>query len=742
MPSTDFTPAQTEALRIAHTLVDAGVPVFCAARNSSLPDNHRMPFLLPSGWQDWKPNHGAVDRWRPGMALAAVCGVAMDALDVDLQHDGLTGMAEMQAAGIWPESFGTARTASGGTHHLIARTQLPKQDPIQGIQGVDLQAGAPGGNGRGFIFIAPTVKFSKTTGEMTEYRWEVEPDLAALKASEPSEAHRKLRNWVAAPKGKQKASTPAAATTPSAPAPSGEDFWDSAEDSWTWQQAEADIERSLKAMEAARAGEVNTTVGGLARRIGRFVAGGYLAEEEAARAIMAAVKRGGVHSDEWNTANGVGWTLTTLIGKAFEKAGEDAPFVVPDKPALDRESMTDAERAQWEDSARHFPTVYADAAILAGREKAKTRERMEDSFLDLDALENMPATKPLIKGVLDLESASWLIGQSGGFKSFVAIDWACHIAAGLPDWRGRKVTPGDVLYVAGEGARGVAKRVRAWTQHTEKRPEGLKVRPMPVRAMGETPRHLSDDWRALVEYAGAVKPALIVLDTQARMATGLEENSAKEMGLFVEAVDALKVASGACVLVVHHTGRTDGDARGSTAIDGAQDGEWKVSRKKNDLRVKLACEKSKDGNENQSFAFDMEVVVTGQDEDGEDITSLVLGEQSDDDRVSVAGVVEDLKANAEGLTARQKILMVLKVVEVERKGMSAAGLRRAVNEALKEAGEEAMSPNTFDSTKRRMVQTGDLFLRGEKVSAWDPASDAQARAPRTDDLDEFVDMAD
>jgi RecA-family ATPase len=74
-----------------------------------------------------------------------------------------------------------------------------------------------------------------------------------------------------------------------------------------------------------------------------------------------------------------------------------------------------------------------------------------------------------------------------------------------------------------------------------------------------------------VEIVRDHQPKLIVLDTQARMTPGLEENSAKEVGLYVAAVDLLRRASGACVLTVHHSSKGAAYLRGSSALMGAAD---------------------------------------------------------------------------------------------------------------------------------------------------------------------------
>ena len=51
------------------------------------------------------------------------------------------------------------------------------------------------------------------------------------------------------------------------------------------------------------------------------------------------------------------------------------------------------------------------------------------------------------------------------------------------------------------------------------------------------------------------RPALIIVDTLARCMVGGDENSAKDMGLFIAHADALRKETGATVLIIHHTGK-------------------------------------------------------------------------------------------------------------------------------------------------------------------------------------------
>jgi hypothetical protein len=76
---------------------------------------------------------------------------------------------------------------------------------------------------------------------------------------------------------------------------------------------------------------------------------------------------------------------------------------------------------------------------------------------------------------------------------------------------------------------------------------------------------------------------LVIIDTFARASVGLEENSASDVGKAIAKFDMVRRATGAGLIVVHHTGKggSAGGARGSSALNGALDtellvkeGEW------------------------------------------------------------------------------------------------------------------------------------------------------------------------
>ena len=147
-----------------------------------------------------------------------------------------------------------------------------------------------------------------------------------------------------------------------------------------------------------------------------------------------------------------------------------------------------------------------------------------------------------------------LVGPSGGGKSFVALDFCLQlIKLGL-----------EVVYVAGEGLYGYAARYEVGKVHLSVDPNlvnNLKFYCEPVQITDDDSRQEFIDH---IAFEG-IHPDLIVIDTLARCAVGLEENSNKEMGEFVAALDLIRLQYDCAVLVVHHTGK-DGSARGNCPL--------------------------------------------------------------------------------------------------------------------------------------------------------------------------------
>lgn len=235
----------------------------------------------------------------------------------------------------------------------------------------------------------------------------------------------------------------------------------------------------------------------------------------------------------------------------------------------------------------------AEIVEAAGR----TGPSFDGEFLRADQLDNLPIPEPLIADVLTRHAYGVLRGRDKTFKSFVALDWSLCLATGTP-WQGKPVEQVRVLYVAGEGAHGVAARVRAWEKATgiTVDPEWFVVRRSAVNLFRPGP-----EFDHLLAYVRDGEVGLVVLDTLRRMSGGAEGNGS-DMGTVIDNIERIKreTADGS-VLTIAHTDKGDNDTRGFSGIEDDADIVWSTKREANTNEVTLACEKMKDGPDGHRF---------------------------------------------------------------------------------------------------------------------------------------------
>lgn len=239
-------------------------------------------------------------------------------------------------------------------------------------------------------------------------------------------------------------------------------------------------------------------------------------------------------------------------------------------------------------------------------------------------IEGAKPADSIVKGVLYRNSLAAVIGAAGSGKTFFVNDLAFHVSAGW-DWRDRKVKHSGVLYIALEGAAGIANRIAALKAHYNAYGDGAGE--PPAFNLSVVSLDLLNDEDAVQKVIKTAKTlgniGLIVIDTMARAMCGGDENTSTDMGKFIRNLDRIREATEACVLIVHHTGKdaTKG-ARGHSSLRAALDTEIEVIKGENGTRL-AKITKQKDGTDGLEFAFDLHVVELGEDEDGDPITSCV-----------------------------------------------------------------------------------------------------------------------
>jgi RecA-family ATPase len=203
-------------------------------------------------------------------------------------------------------------------------------------------------------------------------------------------------------------------------------------------------------------------------------------------------------------------------------------------------------------------------------------------------LHKLPKRQPLVEGFLDCTALSVMYGPSGCGKTFFALDVAAHIARGQV-WRGRAVLQGAAVYVAAEGGYGILERLTAFSCQYGIDPKDvpLYVIPEPIDLC-----HSDIDVDLLMDHLRTFpkdQPVrFLSIDTTSRALAGGNENSSDHMGALVQRCDKLRAATGAHLMLLHHTGKdiTLG-ARGHSLLRAAVDTEIEMTWTRTDSLASL-----------------------------------------------------------------------------------------------------------------------------------------------------------
>lgn len=328
-------------------------------------------------------------------------------------------------------------------------------------------------------------------------------------------------------------------------------------------------------------------------------------------------------------------------------------------------------------------------------------------FVRADSLE-LKEISWLIEDYFEADSLAQVFGDPGCGKSFVAIDVACCVATGTP-WHGNEVTQGAVFYIAGEGHNGLARRFKAWEIGTGKSLDGAPLYKSQRAAMlydASEAAIVAEAVHALAKEVG--KPAMVIIDTLARNMGG-DENSTEDMNAFISHLDLyFRQKWGCCVLVVHHSGAMDKDrSRGSTALRGAMDAEYKVELLPAG-QVQFSGKKMKDAEIPKPLTFGLtQVDLPIYNRFMNPIKGAHLTNQTAD----ISAVVEQAVERQAGMGKnQQKAINVLAGLLMKRKKEGEA--EEVLLTEWREGCMKTMDRNQFWRAKKHLSESGIVVIRG------------------------------
>jgi 5S rRNA maturation endonuclease (ribonuclease M5) len=269
------------------------------------------------------------------------------------------------------------------------------------------------------------------------------------------------------------------------------------------------------------------------------------------------------------------------IHKYLKKNGCAVSIIKPPAEFKEKDDLYDAYESGYFKSSKELEKYADDNKVYIGGN--------EFEFLSYDEMEaNDRPPEWLIDKIAEKETVVSIYAEPKAGKSFVGISMMLSIATGT-EWYGYNTEESGVLYFCGEGEKSIFKRILAWEEHFETSLKGKKFRVSnrPARILDD------EDYEDVLAKAHLAKEefgklGLIVIDTLQRNFGGGDENSTSDMNQFIQRIDRLKFETGACIMLIHHTGHAGSKSngirrgRGSSVLPASVDSEFYIERKDED----------------------------------------------------------------------------------------------------------------------------------------------------------------
>lgn len=222
----------------------------------------------------------------------------------------------------------------------------------------------------------------------------------------------------------------------------------------------------------------------------------------------------------------------------------------------------------------------------------------------------------LVKGWLEQGQVSVLYGPSGGGKTFLALNLAYHIEKGI-EWGGRRVRQSRVLYISAEGGAGINNRVAVLGEAGFWLLDGSLI----IGTGLPDARNLCDAIDKLSEVQGQF--GMIIIDTLAKTIGAGDESSNRDMSVYLNAIELIRRRTRAHVMIIHHIGKTANGPRGAYALPAGVDATFELTEQEGGV-IHCEAKKQRDDAKGGIFAYRLNVVELGKDQDGDPVTTCLV----------------------------------------------------------------------------------------------------------------------
>lgn len=202
----------------------------------------------------------------------------------------------------------------------------------------------------------------------------------------------------------------------------------------------------------------------------------------------------------------------------------------------------------------------------------------------------------LLEQYIEKSSIFSIIGKSNVGKSFVALYLAMCVSNNAPFYGQLPSNKGAVVYVCGEGFRGVNNRLFALKDEYGFDDKKMILTTKPILFLEDSSViELAENMQSLKNEG--INVSMIIIDTLNTNFGDGDENSTKDVTNFMRKVNSLHgIYPDSAIGLVHHTGHQNSDrGRGSSALYASIYTEFLVVEGVRDKEVIIRCTKQKNG---------------------------------------------------------------------------------------------------------------------------------------------------